>query len=270
MDYSGPSKILERVRDQLDKRERPTPMGFAAERASEPTALEWLGQPLRHGAVHEWFTVSEASCREPRSWQPPISIVLDAASRLAAPSQGTTNRVVLWIGRSCWPYPLALAACPGLLRTSIFIDPPDAASRLWTMDVALRSESPCVVVADGSGLKLAQTRRLQLAAGHRRGSCLLVRPAQDLRELSAATTRWRVEPAPTLPSPTARPRWTVTLLRHKDHPVLMDEPPAWCVEWDHAQSRLGVVAPVASGTGEAAVGKGGAGAAGPPLRAASA
>lgn len=272
MDQSGPSMILARVQGVLDQRERPARMGLAGmcERASESTAVEWLGQTLRHGAVHEWLAGGDASRFEPRSWLPPIGIVIDAASRLAAQPRDNTSKPVLWIGRACWPYPLVLAASPGLLRGSIFIDPPDAASRLWAMDVALRGESPCVVVGDGSGLKLAQTRRLQLAAGHRQGACLLVRPARDGREFSAATTRWRVEPAIARLSPTARARWTVTLLRHKDHPVLMDEPPAWCVEWDDAQSRLSVVAPVAGGTGAAAIGKGGERSAGPPQRAASA
>ena len=98
-----------------------------------------------------------------------------------------------------------------LLARSIFIDPTDDASRLWAIDLALRSSAAGVVIADGSKLKMAESRRLQLAAERSRALALLARPAWEAAELSAATTRWRVR---RMPAPqAAAPRWMLELLR---------------------------------------------------------
>jgi hypothetical protein len=50
------------------------------------------------------------------------------------------------------------------------------------------------VVADISGFDLAATRRLQLAAEAGRALALLTRSNREIKQLSAATTRWLVEP----------------------------------------------------------------------------
>jgi hypothetical protein len=70
-----------------------------------------------------------------------------------------------------------------------------------------------VVVADGSGLKMADSRRWQLAAAAGGVMGLIARPGWELGELSAAKTRWRVRPER---SETDGPRWTVELLRCKE------------------------------------------------------
>ncbi len=169
-----------------------------------------------------------------------------------------------------------------LLKRSLFIDPPDDASRLWAIDLALRCPAIIVVVADGSGLRMAETRRLQLAAEASRGLALLARPPDELAELSAATTRWRVGPAP---SPTGRPRWFVELLRCKGALTCHQEIAAagsspsdtevesrsaaellpdtkslqevwvggkhrWILEWDHAQGAIAPSADVVDRPGE--------------------
>jgi hypothetical protein len=99
-----------------------------------------------------------------------------------------------------------------LLFRSLFIHPPDDASRLWAIDLALRSSAASVVIADGSKLKMAESRRLQLAAERGRALALLARPSWEGAELSAAATRWRVHRTP---SPSSAPRWIVELLRCK-------------------------------------------------------
>ena len=78
--------------------------------------------------VHEWFGVVHAT----RGWAPPLGILLHLALRRL---EGTPGCVV-WIGRRCWPYPHVLNGHG--LRRSIFVDPPDGASRLWTIDLAAR------------------------------------------------------------------------------------------------------------------------------------
>ncbi len=214
-------------------------------------AVEMLGQPLRCGALHEWIGGGERDGWGRGVWTPPLGVVMDAAGRLSecGVDVGRGCSPVVWIGRACWPY--AMAMRPGVARSSVYVDAPDEASRVWAIDVALRGGSRIVVVADGTRFKLAQTRRLQLAAGAGGSVCLLVRARREEGELSAATTRWRVETVVGGSGPWARPRWIVTLLRHKDRPVLTEEQAAWIVEWDDAQGGVNLVAAVEGGAGEA-------------------
>ena len=92
--------------------------------------------------------------------------------------------------------------------------------RLWAIDTALRCRGVTAVVADGTGLNMAATRRLQLAAASTGVLVLLARPPEDLGEISAATTRWSVtRSAPRSGSHSghgsAALSWDLTLLRAK-------------------------------------------------------
>lgn len=198
------------------------------------------GVGLRLRALHEWFTGSTNA--HGRDWSPCVLPLLDVVAR--GLTHGHVSRVV-WIGRRVFPYPPALACCSRLLRTSIFVDPPNASARLWAIDLALRTTAPTAVIADGQGLTLASTRRLQLAASAGQGVGLLARPTAESHILSAATTRWRVEPRPTT---NTRVGWTLTLLRHKDSPTLTDDARANTVEWN--DGLVAVPALVVGRTGE--------------------
>lgn len=137
-----------------------------------------------------------------------------------------------------------------LVERSVFVDPIDAmvspgparrsrrseasrsggsdscSARTWAIEQALRCEDVGVVVADGSGLSMAETRRLHLAMASRASPQLLflARPPSDRAMLSAALTRWMV--MPTTPEATLSERhltggewdrslWTAHLLRCK-------------------------------------------------------
>lgn len=194
---------------------------------------------LSRGAVHEWLGVGD------RDWSPPLSLLTHLAwQALTSCDEG---RRVLWIGRRVWPYPHALVrergvratavaprALPGILHAeelelarlprsvtddaglllsrSLFVDA--ARNRPWAIEAALRCASVAAVVADGSGLDMKATRRLQLAAEAGGSFGLLARPAREERELSAAATRWRVRRSARQDA-VARPRWTIELLRCK-------------------------------------------------------
>lgn len=157
---------------------------------------------LERGAVHEWF-----------GDEPPLGL-FGALGRRAPGGR------VVWIGRDCWAH-----ADPARLwlERSVFVDPGTAAERLWAIDQALRCPGVSCLVADGSGIDMAGSRRLQLAARAGGTLGLLARPPDEIRTLSAARTRWRVGPAP---NPDARwypePRWTVELLRCKGMQPLTD------------------------------------------------
>ncbi len=131
------------------------------------------------------------------------------------------------------PERFSLADGP-LFEHSLFVDPGPAqvGQRLWAIDTALRCPSVTAIVADGSGLPMAGTRRLQLAAAAADALVLLARPPAEIGEVSAATTRWAVTRAQDagradlagdvkfpndaeFTSDTAPPRWRIELLRAK-------------------------------------------------------
>ena len=116
------------------------------------------------------------------------------------------------------------------MQRSIFVDPPDGASRLWTIDLAARCPGVAAVVADGSGLDMAATRRLQLASEAGSALVLCARPPNEVDHLSAAATRWLVRCAPATDK---APRWIVELLRCKG--VQPESEVLRTVEWKGAQ-----------------------------------
>jgi hypothetical protein len=187
--------------------------------------------------VHEWFGLE----REGRAWVPPLCVLLDIARRM---TRGAPHGArVMWIGRRVWVYPRA----PGIwdiLERSVFVDPPGVEERLWAADVALRCRGAAVVVMDGSGLGMAQTRRLQLAAAEGGAAALVARPGWEVCELSAAKTRWRVSP---VPSRTRQPRWMVELMRCKEVNPVREEERKWVV--GHEAGHVGVVSDVRDGPG---------------------
>ena len=73
--------------------------------------------------------------------------------------------------------------------------------------MALQAPDAWMVVADGARCDLTATRRLQLAAT----ACpvLLLRPLEELSQPSAASLRWRVQPA----ADASHAWWSAELLR---------------------------------------------------------
>ncbi|MEM7806915.1 MAG: hypothetical protein AAF561_02250 [Planctomycetota bacterium] len=99
------------------------------------------------------------------------------------------------------------------------IDAKAAAMRAWSAELCVRCRAVSAVVVDGRGFDLTMTRRLQL--GVRETSCRLIvlRPSAQ-GGVSAAGTRWRVEPVPAVRDDATgdsprRPRWSVALVRSK-------------------------------------------------------
>lgn len=198
-------------------------------------------------AVHEWFGGGVGRGDDGLPLLPLVDVV--RRGFLA----GAVSRVV-WVGRRVFPYPLAIARLDaGLLGASVFVDPPSGEARVWAIDLVLRTATPTAVIADGCGMALAQTRRVQLAAGTGRGIALLARSRDEEGVLSAATTRWRVEACASVGV-----GWRLTLLRNKDQRALTDEARATVVEWSDAQGAIAVPAVVERGAGGASAWAGGA------------
>jgi len=192
------------------------------------------GVGLARGVLHEWLGLDETTHARPVAWRPPLFVLTELAARAFEDVRARgRSLLVLWIGRRVWPYAPTLvhrhvarevsppwgAAQPGskqlevefraggwaprvtaadqeLLAHSLFLDPPNEEVRLWALDVALRSDAVCAVVADGSRLAMAATRRLQLAARAGDALALFARPAHEVRELSCASTRCLVRRVP--------------------------------------------------------------------------
>ena len=228
-------RVLQRLQEQVRALERGSRPSLDAQTNERPglCPLGTTGPVLEWGAVHEWFGSEEP-------WVPPMGIFVHLARQavLKAPvpaasgrshnAPGDPPRAIVWVGRRVWPYPRGLlppAPAPGrsapgsspggsiLLQHSVFLDCPEGSTRLWAMDLALRNPSVALVAADGSGLSMAATRRLQLAAEAGGSIVLLARPPGERARRSAATTRWEVRSEL---SPDQAPRWTARLLRCKN------------------------------------------------------
>lgn len=184
-----------------------------------------------------------------RHWTPPLTLL--AAVACEAMRCAAATRLV-WIGRRVFPYPVFLARQhPSLLAASLFVDVRERDARVWAIDVALRSGVPVCVIADGQGITLAESRRLQVAAKCGRGVALLARPAHEAHELSAAASRWVVTPRvesrldASETDMDARVAWTLTLVRSKGESLGMDAG-SLIAEWRDAQGLVVLPALVAS------------------------
>lgn len=90
-----------------------------------------------------------------------------------------------------------------LLARSLFIDarehdddPVAPSCTIWCIEQAIRSDGIALVVADGTGFSMADTRRLHVAMFRRTTPLilLLLRPESEFATLSAALTRWLLRP----------------------------------------------------------------------------
>ena len=226
----------------IDMALRPGPLDGQAH-----TACGGLGR----GAIHEWF--GQPGCNEAApgfvpGWRCPLCLLTHLAKRACSTGAAGQRSWVIWIGRSCWPYPGMLAQSGGqdgeLLQRSLFVDPPDVASRLWAVDTAVRCRAVAAVIADGRQFNMAATRRLQLAAKSGEALTLLARGGDELGQLSAAATRWLVQP---MVSADQRPRWKVQLLRCKGMQSLahVEGQRVWPLGWDYEKGAVVVPAEVA-------------------------
>ncbi|MDG2055634.1 MAG: hypothetical protein P8J86_13130 [Phycisphaerales bacterium] len=168
-----------------------------------------LGGGLCRGRLHEWFGVFGSSTSQVKPWAPPLAVLSHCVERALG------KGVAIWFGRSVWPYARLLSN--RVRRLSLFVDLGNQASLskgvfVWAVEMALRCHSASVVIADGRGLSMAASRRLQLAAEEGGGLCLLARSPNEYGVLSAASTRWRVS---WCQSQEYCPRWRIELMRMK-------------------------------------------------------
>lgn len=195
---------------------------------------------LRQGATHEWFTRPVEGLGE--TWTPPLMVLSYLCSQAL---RAMPEAWVLCVGRRVWPSPLrllnshgAVGGCHGHVfmpmtdaprtldhahakpwachpsedaRRWLMVDVARAEERIWAIDAGLRCGG-MIVLADGSGLDTAATRRLQLAAEAGGSLGLIARPPRERDRISIAETRWEVSPAI---SPNECARWVLRVMRSR-------------------------------------------------------
>jgi len=208
------------------------------------------------GALHEWFGITSPSTLKTndhrgRFWTPPVIPLVHLAWRFL--EAALTPMRVVWIEDRCFPYPHVMTRGSGmdrrLLDNSFFVSPRRPGDRLWAIDLSIRSPAVGLVIADGSSLDMAATRRLQLAAKSYGTPVLIVRPPWEQVEFSAAQTRWLVGWEPSSPYAQA-PRWSVELLRCKGVHVDWTHH-SWVLEWNRVSCTLNLSTPLAYQKGHA-------------------
>lgn len=165
--------------------------------------------------------------------------------------QGNAKSTVLWCQRRQDIREFGRPYGPGLLNLGlrpeqlIMVTGRKDADCLWAMEQGLRSRSLAVVIGMVQEADLISSRRLSLAASAHRTWCLLL-PTLHGQAPSVASTRWRIEAAPSLSDRAddkllGRPRWQLTLERSRN-----GRSGRWIVEWDHAAYRFHLAPPMAN------------------------
>jgi cell division inhibitor SulA/protein ImuA len=110
--------------------------------------------------------------------------------------QGAGSRWLVWVAPPYVPYAPALLARGIRLEQLLLVQDVSAEQRLWTAEQALKSGACGAVLVWPQQLRMAQLRRLQLAA--EQGDCpgILFRSLRTAGEASPAALRLRVRPAP--------------------------------------------------------------------------
>ncbi|WP_431857075.1 ImuA family protein [Azospirillum sp.] len=172
------------------------------------------------------------------------------AAALLARLAAARGAPVLWVVRGRDLHAAGLAAYGLTPERLIAVRAEREADALWALEEALRCNRLAAVLGEVRGLDLTASRRLQLAAEAGGVTGLLLQTGEGRAgAASAAVTRWRVAPAPSLTDGepgVGAPCWRLELLRCRG-----GRPGSWLVGWRDG-ALVGVEAP-AEAEGFAAV-----------------
>ncbi len=202
------------------------------------------GGGLACGAVHE-ISGARSTAANPNA----ENTAFAAASGFAAAIAGraaSSGETILWCSRANSLYAPGLATFGLDTARLIIVRAPRPEDAAWVAEEALRAGIRAVIAE--TSCDLTASRRLQLAARTHGSLCLLLQ--QPHAAAIAATTRWRITPAPGTPRPGNAPgaaHWRLSLTRCRG-----GSPRNWTVKWCHETHRFTLDALVAHRTVPAA------------------
>lgn len=215
------------------------PLGVAAVDAVLPGG----GLPLAH--LHQVTGTPEDPAEAATGPTPALAFTALLAARLAARKEAAVLWCVTRGGPDDTLYPPGLAQL-GLPPDRLLIArAADTAEVLWCMEEGLRCPALAAVVGQARDADLTAGRRLQLAAESGGVTGLLLATGTrgggrgggaTATTSVAATTRWRIGPAPAAAVPwpgLGAPRWDVTLERCRGA-----LPARWTLEWSDDSQTL--------------------------------
>jgi protein ImuA len=219
-----------------------------------PMGVPWVDARLHGGiarhALHEFFGAAKADVTAAAAF------ALLLALRLPEPQLR-----IFWISgdkerrASGRLYPPGLAEMGGDPARMLLVQAADLRDALRAAADSIRSKAAGAVILEAQGnarlIDLTSTRRLALAAAEAGVLALLVR-GDAVPMPSAATTRWQVRSAPSLPLPGNAPGFAtfdISLLRHRGGTA----PFGARVAWNHA-TRSFHDAPLSGGLSAAVTG----------------
>jgi len=183
--------------------------------------------PIAGGHVHEWFLTGGFS--EQGVWHPPLTIMTGLALRRI--DRPVEDCRVAWIGRKCWPaFQTIRGLNPAMMSRSVFLDPLTDDERFLAIGQALRCPAIKAVIADGSGMSLTVSRRLQLAAESGTVLGLVARPPWEIDEQTYAATRWEIRPRKTAGK---LPSWNIRLVGCRGQQRGQDAPHIRAADWEY-------------------------------------
>jgi hypothetical protein len=179
------------------------------------------------GATHDWFYLppENTNPREvPALCTVPAILCGNAfkhTAQKAADRKFYCEKILLWVGKRCWPTPYILeenlkfvhnGQRINLLPNCLFIDPPNKKLKNWAIEAALKSGAAATIVADCPFLNLIEAKRFLFAARSGNALALLIRNRSEMSLPSPAASAWGIAP---IPSPSFNPRWRLSLLKAK-------------------------------------------------------
>lgn len=145
-----------------------------------------------------------------------------------------------WLSRHGWPYGHGLNDLGLAPARMIFTETADDKQSLWAIEEALRSSALTAVAGVLDMLDLKTSQRLQFTARETGLPLLVLRPS-NMREASAATTRWEVRAAESTGDGFGlTTRWRLRLERCRN-----GRGGEWLVEFDHAAHCFSLAAALA-------------------------
>ncbi len=161
------------------------------------------------GTLHEFYA---STLNNSFTVHVPTALPL-AVLRTSLSATKSKKRIIVFIGRECYPSPFYLRDCfASPFEDFIFIDAKTSKEKQWAVETALSSKSVAGIFASLDRLTFSSSRRLTLLAKKNGPLCFLFRDIGSSCISSASYARWKLEGMESVHGQTA---WQLELLHTK-------------------------------------------------------